>query len=90
MPSDEERDGSIKPLRRLIAPSKYREERRQQVSVPLTMKRIAAEGNGGLQNLYAGWGLRTVFLGLGRGWFDPFRLIGYLGLRDAILLKLFD
>jgi hypothetical protein len=90
MPSDEERDGSIKPLRRLIAPSKYREERRQQVSVPLTMKRIAAEGNGGLQNLYAGWGLRTVFLGLGRGWFDPIRLIGYLGLRDAILLKLFD
>jgi uncharacterized protein (UPF0254 family) len=90
MPSDEERDGSIKPLRRLIAPSKYREERRQQVSVPLTMKRIAAEGNGGLQNLYAGWGLRTVFTGLGRGWFDPIRLIGYLGLRDAILLKLFD
>ena len=90
IPSDEEGDGSIKPLRRLIAPSKYREERRQQVSVPLTMKRIAAEGNGGIQNLYAGWGLRTVFLGLGRGWFDPIRLIGYLGLRDAILLKLFD
>lgn len=90
LPSDEEGDGSIKPLRRLIAPSKYREERRQQVSVTLTMKRIAAEGNGGIQNLYTGWGLRTVFLGLGRGWFDPIRLIGYLGLRDAILLKLFD
>eukprot|EP00985_Skeletonema_marinoi_P009437 scaffold4392_cov138-Skeletonema_marinoi.AAC.21 len=75
--------------RRLVAPSKYREQRRQKVSVPLTMKRIVAEGNG-VQNLYTGWLERTVFLGLGRAWLDPLRIIGYLGLRDAILLKFFD
>jgi hypothetical protein len=88
--SEEDSDGSKLPLRRLVAPSKYRKQRRQKLSVLLTMKRIAAEGNGGLQNLFTGWLERTVFLGLGRGWFDPIRIIGYLGLRDAILLKLFD
>ncbi len=76
--------------RRLVASSKYRERRRQKVSVPLTMKRIVAEGNGGIQNLYTGWLERTLFLGFGKAWLDPLRIIGYLGLRDAILLKFFD
>lgn len=89
LPSEDESDESTK-MRRLVAPSKYREQRRQKVSVPLTMKRIAAEGNGGIQNLYTGWLERTLFLGLGRAWLDPLRIIGYLGLRDAILLKFFD
>eukprot|EP00986_Skeletonema_menzelii_P017849 scaffold22492_cov138-Skeletonema_menzelii.AAC.10 len=88
LPSEVERDGSAQ-MRRLVAPSKYREQRRQKVSVPLTMKRIAAEGNG-VQNLYTGWLERTLYLGLGRAWLDPLRIIGYLGLRDAILLKLFE
>ena len=84
----EEKDGSA-PMRRLVAPSKYREQRRQKVSVPLTMKRIAAEGNG-VQNLYTGWLERTLYLGFGRAWLDPLRILGYLGLRDAILLKFFE
>ena len=54
------------------------------------MKAITKEGNGGVQNLYAGWFERTAFLGVGRAWLDPLRVIGYLGLRDALLLKLFD
>lgn len=89
LPSEVERDGLSTEMRRLVAPSKYREQRRQKVSVPLTMKRIAAEGNG-VQNLYTGWLERTLYLGLGRAWLDPLRIIGYLGLRDAILLKFFE
>jgi len=76
--------------RRLVASSKYREQRRQKLSVLITMKKIAAEGDGGVQNLYAGWLERTAFLGIGRAWLDPLRVIGYLGIRDALLLKLFD
>ena len=76
--------------RRLVAPSKFREERHGKLSVANTMRMIAAEGNGGAQNLFAGWLERTTFLGIGRAWLDPLRVIGYLGLRDALLLKLFD
>lgn len=76
--------------RRLIASRKDRERRREKTSVPLTMRRIAQEGDGGVQNLYAGWLERTAFLGVGRAWLDPLRVIGYLGIRDALLLKLFD
>mmetsp|Transcript_27347 Transcript_27347/g.57744 ORF Transcript_27347/g.57744 Transcript_27347/m.57744 type:complete len:671 (+) Transcript_27347:88-2100(+) len=76
--------------RRLVASSKYREQRREKLSVLLTMKRVAKEGNGGVQNLFAGWFERTMFLGVGRAWLDPLRVIGYLGIRDALLLKLFD
>ena len=76
--------------KRLAGSSKFRSERRQKLSVLSTMKRVSLEGNGGVQNLFAGWLERTVFLGLGRAWLDPLRVIGYLGLRDAILLKLFD
>ena len=75
--------------RKLVASLRYREQRRQKLSVLKTMKRTATEGDG-LQNLYAGWLERTVFLGLGRAWLDPLKVIGYLGIRDALLLKLFD
>ncbi|KAL9180708.1 hypothetical protein ACHAXT_011161 [Thalassiosira profunda] len=87
---EEAEDAGSESRRRLIASSKNRKERRQQVSVALTMKRVAAEGNGGVQNLYAGWFERTAYLGIGRAWLDPLRVIGYLGIRDALLLKLFD
>ncbi len=40
-------------------------------------------------NLFAGWFERTLFLGVGRAWFDPLKVIGYLGIQDALLLKLF-
>jgi len=43
------------------------------------------EGN--FWNLYTGWLERTIYLGLGVSWLDPIRVIGYLGLRDAILLE---
>ena len=76
--------------KRLAGSSKYRKERRQKLSVLSTMRRISQEGNIGIQNLFAGWLERTVFLGLGRAWLEPIRFIGYLGLRDAILLKFFD
>ena len=97
LPSEEEVEKSgllpesqDKRTRRLVASSKYWEQRRQKTSVLRTMKSIASEGDGGVQNLYAGWLERTAFLGLGRAWFDPLRVIGYLGIRDALLLKLFD
>lgn len=91
LPSEEEEAPSqSERRRRLVASSKYREQRREKLSVLITMKKIAAEGNGGVQNLYAGWIERTVYLGIGRAWLDPLRVIGYLGIRDALLLKLFD
>ena len=76
--------------RRLVASSKFREQRRQKLSVVGTMKRVVAEGNGGVENLYAGWIERTAFLGIGRAWLDPLRAIAFLGIRDSVLLKLFD
>lgn len=61
-----------------------------ETQVLSTMKRVYVEGDGGLPNLFAGWVERTAYLGLGRAWLDPLRVIGTTGLRDAILLKLFD
>ena len=61
-----------------------------ETRVLATMKRVYVEGEGGLPNLFAGWVERTAYLGLGRAWLDPLRVIGTTGLRDAILLKLFD
>uniref|UniRef100_A0A7S4VS12 Mitochondrial carrier protein n=1 Tax=Ditylum brightwellii TaxID=49249 RepID=A0A7S4VS12_9STRA len=54
-----------------------------------TMKRVTKEGDGGVPNLFAGWVQRTLYLGIGRAWFDPIRVIGYLGIRDAVLLEWF-
>ena len=58
-------------------------------SVLRTMQNITKENDAGVQNLYAGWVERAAFFGLGRAWFDPIRVIGYLGIRDAILIKFF-
>ena len=55
-----------------------------------TMICIAKEGDGGVGNLYAGWLERTVYFGIGRAWIDPINLITYIGIRDTLLLKLFD
>jgi hypothetical protein len=83
LPSEEEENLSNQSQnRRLVDSSEPR--------VLATMKRVVAEGNGGVQNLYAGWFERTLFLGIGKAWLDPLRVIGYLGIRDALLLKLFD
>lgn len=92
LPSEEEEEeDQMERVRRLVASSsKDREQRRQKLSVLGTMRQVAAEGNGGVSNLFAGWIERSVYLGIGRSWLDPLRVIGYIGIRDALLLKLFD
>ena len=54
-----------------------------------TMRAIVNEGNGGYANLFAGWFERVLYLGLGRAWLEPIQLIGYVGIRDAVLLEWF-
>lgn len=41
------------------------------------------------QNLYAGWFERTLYFGVAVAWLDPIRVLGYLGIRDALLLEWF-
>jgi len=55
-----------------------------------TMKTIMNEGDGGVGNLFAGWLERTLYLGIGRACLEPFQLVGYTAIRDAILLEVFD
>ena len=61
----------------------------ERTSVLKTMQNITRESETGIQNLYAGWVERMVYFGVGRAWFDPIRIIGYLGIRDALLLRFF-
>jgi hypothetical protein len=58
-------------------------------SVLQTMIQITKEGEGGLANLFAGWLERVLYLGVGRAWLEPVQLIGYIGIRDAVLLEWF-
>jgi ABC-type nickel/cobalt efflux system permease component RcnA len=55
-----------------------------------TFQTISKEGNGGLRNLFAGWLERTIYLGVGRAWIEPLQLLGYIWIRDAILLEWYD
>lgn len=55
----------------------------------MAMLHISREGEGGIQNLYAGWLERVLYLGIGRAWLEPIQLVGYIGIRDAILLEWF-
>lgn len=55
-----------------------------------TFQTIAKEGNGGLRNLFAGWLERTIYLGVGRAWLEPLQLLGYIWIRDYILLEWYD
>ena len=41
------------------------------------------------QKLYAGWFERTLYFGVAVAWLDPIRVLGYLGIRDALLLEWF-
>lgn len=52
--------------------------------------KIMKEGNGGVSNLFAGWFERIIYLGIGRAWLEPLQIVGYIALRDAILLEWFD
>jgi Mitochondrial carrier protein len=54
-----------------------------------TMIEITREGRGGIANLFAGWLERVVYLGIARAWLEPLQLIGYIGIRDTILLEWF-
>ena len=58
-------------------------------SVLKTMIQITKEGDGGIENLFSGWLERVVYLGIGRAWLEPIQLIGYIGIRDAVLLEWF-
>jgi Mitochondrial carrier protein len=58
-------------------------------SVIQTMIQITKEGEGGVANLFAGWLERVLYLGIGRAWLEPVQLIGYIGIRDAVLLEWF-
>ena len=62
---------------------------RDRFSVAKTWVNVTKESEAGVGNLYAGWFERTAYLGAGRAWFDPLRVIGYLGIRDAVLLRWF-
>jgi hypothetical protein len=53
------------------------------------MKKISKEGEGGVANLFAGWLERVLYLGIGRAWLEPLQIIGYVGIRDTILLQWF-
>lgn len=55
-----------------------------------TFEKIMSEGDGGVRNLFAGWLERTLYLGVGRAWIEPFQMVGYAILRDMILLEWFD
>jgi hypothetical protein len=55
-----------------------------------TMQTIMKEGDGGVSNLFAGWLERTIYLAIGRAWLEPLQILGYMALRDAILLEWFD
>ena len=54
-----------------------------------TMKKLTQEGDGGIQNLFAGWLERVLYLGIGRAWLEPIQIIGYVGIRDTLLLRWF-
>jgi hypothetical protein len=58
-------------------------------SVLRTIIQITKEGDGGIGNLFSGWLERVVYLGIGRAWLEPIQLIGYIGIRDAVLLEWF-
>mmetsp|Transcript_18024 Transcript_18024/g.49066 ORF Transcript_18024/g.49066 Transcript_18024/m.49066 type:complete len:571 (+) Transcript_18024:76-1788(+) len=55
-----------------------------------TFQKIYNEGDGGARNLFAGWLERTAYLGIGRACLEPLQLIGYMAIRDFILLQWFD
>jgi solute carrier family 25 S-adenosylmethionine transporter 26 len=55
-----------------------------------TMKTVMAESDGGIRNLYRGWFERVIYFGIGRAWLEPLNLIGYIAIRDDILLQWFD
>jgi hypothetical protein len=55
-----------------------------------TMKTVMAESDGGIRNLYRGWFERVIYFGIGRAWLEPLNIIGYIAIRDDILLQWFD
>jgi len=54
-----------------------------------TFEKITSEGNGGYRNLFAGWIERVAYLGIGRAWIEPIQILGYIAIRDFILLEWF-
>ena len=62
------------------------------VRVAPTISSSSSSGSGrrnGYQNLFAGWYERVLYLGLSVAWFDSVRILGYVGIRDYLLLEVF-
>ena len=54
-----------------------------------TFQLVMQEGDGGARNLFAGWLERCLYLGISSLWL-PFSLLGYMAIRDTILLEVFE
>ena len=59
-------------------------------SLGATFRAIINESDDGISNLFRGWFERALYLGIGRAWLEPLQIVGYIAIRDAILLKWFD
>lgn len=55
-----------------------------------TFQTIIHESDDGVANLFRGWFERALYLGIGRAWLEPLQIVGYIALRDTILLEWFD
>ena len=54
-----------------------------------TFQTIINEGDGSIRNLFAGWLERVAYFGIGRAWIEPLQILGYIAIRDFILLEWF-
>lgn len=59
-------------------------------SLGQTFRDIINESDDGFANLFRGWFERALYLGIGRAWLEPLQIVGYIAIRDAILLEWFD
>ena len=59
-------------------------------SLRQTFRTIVQESDDGIANLFRGWFERALYLGIGRAWLEPLQIVGYIAIRDAILLEWFD
>ena len=55
-----------------------------------TFQTIIRESDDGWANLFRGWAERALYLGIGRAWLEPLQILGYIALRDTIILDWFD
>lgn len=54
------------------------------------MQTVMDESEGGARNLFRGWFERLLYFGIAAAWLQPFFILSYVGIRDAVLLEWFD